>query len=109
MASKGDVVLVPFPFTDLSATQVRPAVVVCTDDYIVNTGDVIVAMIIRQPQMLPTDYELQDWSAAGLHFPSWVRAKVASLEESLIQHIAGRLSDRDLAEIDVRLRLAMGL
>jgi len=28
---RGDVVLVPFPFTDLTATKVRPAVIVSSD------------------------------------------------------------------------------
>lgn len=50
MASRSDVVLVPFPFTDLTATQVRPAVVISTDDFASSTGDVIVAMITSQPQ-----------------------------------------------------------
>jgi mRNA-degrading endonuclease toxin of MazEF toxin-antitoxin module len=109
MASRGDGVLVPFPFTDLTAAHVCPAVVVGADDYNAHTGDIIVAMITSQPQTLPTDYELQDWSAAGLHFPSWVRAKMASLEQSLIQHTVGQLSDRDMTEVDARLRLALGL
>ncbi|MCS7265851.1 MAG: hypothetical protein NZ805_13580 [Armatimonadetes bacterium] len=29
---RGDVVLVPFPFTDLSAQRVRPAVIVSTSE-----------------------------------------------------------------------------
>src|SRR5262245_28474328 len=108
MASRGDVVLVPFPFTDLSTTQVRPAVVISTDEYTANTRDVIVAMVTSRPQTLPTDYALQDWAATGLLHASWVRAKVVSLENSLIQHVIGPLSARDMAEVDARLRLALG-
>src|SRR5205823_12088353 len=108
MASRGDVVLVPFPFTDLSATQIRPAVVVCTDVYAASTRDVIVAMVTSRPQTLPTDYALQDWAATGLLYPSWVRAKVVSLEGSLIRHVIGPLSARDLSEVETRLRLALG-
>lgn len=107
--ARGEVVLVPFPFTDLSTTQMRPAVVVSTDDYTAGTGDIIVVMVTSQPHSLPTDCALQDWSAAGLLYPSWVRAKIVSLERSLIRHTIGRMSDRDLAEVDARLRTAMGL
>ena len=42
---KGDVVLVPFPFTDLSKTKVRPAVVVSTPGYEQATGSIIIAML----------------------------------------------------------------
>lgn len=109
MASRGDVVLVPFPFTDLSATQVRPAVVVSTGEYAASTRDVILAMVTSTRQTLTSDYELQDWAATGLLYPSWVRAKVVSLESTLIQHVIGPLSARDISEVDARLRRALGL
>lgn len=109
MVSRSEVVLVPFPFTDLSTTRTRPAVVVCTEDYADNTGDIIVAMITGQSKSFPTDYGLKDWQIAGLLYPSWVRAKVVSLEQSLILLTVGKLSDQDMQEVDARLRLAMGL
>ncbi len=106
---RGDVVLVPFPFTDLSARRVRPAVVVSTAEYEQQTGDIIVAQITGKQRNLPTDYPLQDWQAAGLLRPSIVRAKLATLSASLVQFRTGRLSDRDMKEVDSRLRLALGL
>jgi mRNA-degrading endonuclease toxin of MazEF toxin-antitoxin module len=36
---RSDVVLVPFPFTDLSAKRARPAVVVSVPEYERTTGD----------------------------------------------------------------------
>ena len=106
---RGDVVLIPFPFTDLSAKRVRPAVVVSVPEYEQNTGDIIVAQVTSRQHSLPTDYALQDWQSAGLLRPSIVRAKLATINASLVQFRTGRLSDRDLEEVNKRLRLAMGL
>lgn len=39
----GDVVLVPFPFTDQSTTKNRPAVVVSSSAYNANRPDIVVA------------------------------------------------------------------
>jgi mRNA interferase MazF len=107
--AKGDVVLVPFPFTDLSATRVRPAVVVSSEEYGEDTSDLIVAMVTSQPQTGATDCRLQDWQEAGLIYPSWVRSKLATLEQSLIQFSPGRLSHRDVGAVEQRLELALGL
>jgi mRNA interferase MazF len=106
---RGDVVLIPFPFTDLSAKRVRPAIVVSVPEYEQNTGDIIVAQVTSRQHSLPTDYALQDWQFAGLLRPSVVRVKLATINASLVQFRTGRLSDRDLEEVNKRLRLALGL
>ena len=106
---RGDVVLVPFPFTDLSASRVRPGVVVSSVEYSVHSSDLIVAMVTGQPQLGPTDCGLQDWQEAGLVHPSWVRAKLATLAQSLVQFSPGRLSRRDVGAVEQRLELALGL
>jgi mRNA interferase MazF len=93
---RGDVVLVPCPFTDLSAKRARPAVVVSVPEYERTIGDVIVAQITSRYHSLPTDYALQDWQSAGLLKPSIVRAKLATINASLVQLRIGQLSNRDL-------------
>jgi mRNA interferase MazF len=106
---KGDVVLVPFPFTDLSSAKTRPAAVVSVPDFERATGDVTVAMITSVPQGTPYDSELVEWRKAQLLFPSWVRAKVATLSPKLVRHRVGRLSPRDLVQVEQRLRRSFGL
>jgi mRNA interferase MazF len=106
---KGDIVLLPFPFTDLTATKTRPAVVVSVDAFQRDTGDFTAAMITSVPHTTPYDYELKDWQAAHLLLPSWVRAKLATLDPALVRYKPGRLSDVDLAEVEKRIRLALGL
>jgi hypothetical protein len=68
----GNVVLVPFPFTDLSTAKVRPAVVVSSLGYQATEPDLILGAITSQVAIAtgPYDYVLADWQAAGLRFPS---------------------------------------
>jgi mRNA interferase MazF len=107
--AKGDVVLVPFPFTDLTAVRVRPALVVSSRQYNDSASDVILAMVTSREHDAPTDYGLRDWQSAGLIYPSWIRAKLATLEQRLVQFSPGRLSTRDLRAVETRLRRALGL
>ena len=106
---RGDVVLVPFPFTDLSTSSVRPAVVISRTGFEIETGDLLLAMVTSRTRSGSTDLALQDWQAAGLIRPSWVRARVATIEEGLVLHSPGKLTDRDIAGLNSCLCLALDL
>ena len=75
---RGDVVLVPFPFSDLSTTKVRPAVVVSSALYHSTEPDLLLAALTSDGCLLsavtlatgPFDYCLNDWRTAGLRYPS---------------------------------------
>lgn len=91
----GDVLLIQFPFTDVTAGKRRPALVIA------DTGDddVLVARITRATATSKYDAPITDWSQAGLVAPSIVRLhKLASLEKSLIVRKLGSLSDNDCAQ-----------
>ena len=47
----GDVVLVPFPFTDQSGTKKRPAVVISSHDYNASRRDIVIVAITSQVRM----------------------------------------------------------
>jgi len=108
---RGDVILIPFPYTDLSAAKTRPAVVVSSDIYHAARSELLLAYVSSQvSQANPTiDYVLADWAAAGLLKPSFVRPKVAAVEPALVAYHVGTLSARDLLEVDRCLRRAMAL
>lgn len=108
---RGDVVLIPFPFTDLTATKTRPAVVVSGTAYQRVRADLLLAYVSSQiaKATAPIDYVLNDWQAAGLLKPSFVRPKIAAIEPTLIVHQVGQLSAQDMGEVDRRLRSAMDL
>jgi mRNA interferase MazF len=108
---RGDVVLIPFPYTDLAATKTRPAVVVSSDRYHTVRSELLLAYVSSQISKAhdTIDYVLTDWAQAGLPKPSFVRPKIAAIEPSLIVHQVGRLSAQDMRQVDGRLRQALAL
>lgn len=102
--SRNDVVLLPVPFTDLSSRKVRPAVVVGRE---ARHGDLFIVPI--SSQLVNTDIPLHDWQAAGLNVPCGLKAQLATVAEGLVLKSVGRLSARDLATLDKRLRTWLGL
>jgi mRNA interferase MazF len=109
--NRGSVVLVPFPFTDLSAVKRRPALVISNEEYNRATGDVIIAQItskVNSPPR-PGDYRLRDWQAAGLPLPSLVRARMTTLHSSLLVRSLGRIPDDEMRSISGRLAKTLGL
>jgi len=108
---RGDVVLVPFPFTSLRDSKVRPAVVLSSAKYHATEPDVILGAITTNlaGAATPVDDVLADWQAANLRYPSAFKPIVFTLEPGLILHRVGALSRGDIAEIDQRLRLVLDL
>lgn len=64
----GDVILVPFPFTDQSATKQRPAVVISSSRYNTEQPDLILLAITSQVRASLAYGEalVADWQMAGL-------------------------------------------
>ncbi|MBX7066926.1 MAG: type II toxin-antitoxin system PemK/MazF family toxin [Parachlamydiales bacterium] len=94
-----DVVKVPFPFTDIHAEKVRPAVVISTAKYFnAKTGSSILAMItsLKPDRYLwPSDIQIADLKTAGLPAPSIIRFKIFTLDHRLIFQKLGFLSEAD--------------
>ncbi len=87
----GAIVLVPFPFTDLSATKVRPALVVSKSGRV--SRDVVVCFITsRIEKDVPHALALQASGKSGLKVPSLVRFdKIATLDRGIILGELGRV------------------
>jgi len=101
----GDVVVVPFPFTDKLSNKRRPALVVSSDsDFNAESGHVVLAMITSAANSpWPLDVELSDLTSAGLSSPSKVRMKLFTLDARLIIKTAGRLATDDADNVNVNL------
>ncbi len=99
--TKGDIVLIPFPFTDLSGSKLRPAVILASIKL-----DVTVCFITSQSQRVElTDVHIKPNLANGLKLESIVRtSKIATLDKSLAKGLLGNLSSHELSQIDQSLK-----
>jgi mRNA interferase MazF len=91
--SFGDIILVPFPFTDQSATKRRPAVVVSSAKYHEERADVIIMAVTSQSRSFETwgEVMIKDWKDAGLLKASVVKPVITTIEASLVVRRLGRL------------------
>ena len=90
----GDVILIPFPFTDLTAVKQRPAVILSSSRFNRTHQDVIIAAITSHiaQKIAHDDYLLNshEQRSAGLPIRSIVKAsKIATLDKKLIRKCLG--------------------
>lgn len=81
----GDVVLVPFPFTDQSGTKKRPAVVVSSRGYNCERRDMVIMAITSQIRSSPGFGEglVSEWQSAGLLKVSVFEPVFTTIEQGL--------------------------
>jgi mRNA interferase MazF len=108
--SFGDIVLVPFPFTDQSASKQRPAVVISTASYNAARPDIILMAVTSQLRASAAFGEvwLTDWQDAGLLKPSAVKPVVATLEQLLIIRRLGAISIADAKNLHEEISKIIG-
>jgi mRNA interferase MazF len=102
-----DVVLLPFPFTDLSTTKQRPCLILAVFQPGGLSEHYIEAMVTSQLAGLafPGDTLLAKWREAGLPKPSLARlSKVVTVEAALIRKKLGTVQTLDRQAIRRRFR-----
>jgi mRNA interferase MazF len=106
----GDVVLVPFPFTDQSTTKKRPAVVVSSQAYHRQRPDIILMAITSQfrPANTVGEVAVHHWQSAGLLKPSVLKPLLATIERSLVLRTMGKLHHDDRAALHNALAQIIG-
>ncbi|MDJ0733194.1 MAG: type II toxin-antitoxin system PemK/MazF family toxin [Nostocaceae cyanobacterium] len=105
--SKNDIILVRYPFSDLSSSKVRPAVVVNAPH--VSQDIFIVPLTSKTTSLLPGEFILTEWSAAGLNVPTAVKRGLYTVDKSLVVAIIGKLADSDSEQLEESLRSWLGI
>mgnify|MGYP001097662737 CR=1 FL=1 len=105
---KGKIVLIPFPFTDLTAAKLRPALVLFEGE-----RDVVVAFISSRVPQSPTPtsiivkQEHPEFESTGLKGASVIRLdKVATISKDLIIGEIGEIGPKLKGEVNAKLTKA---
>jgi mRNA interferase MazF len=104
--AKGDIVLITFPFTDLSGTKLRPSVILSE-----GIQDITVCFITTQTEWQEaTDILLTPTNTNGLRKLSILKVgKIATLEKSLVKGILGRLTANEISALNEKINLLFQL
>ena len=104
--AKGDIVLIPFPFTDLTGSKLRPAVILIDGQL-----DLTICFITSQIKWSePTDIHIQPSPLNGIKKASLVRlSKIATVDRQLAVGKIGALDALQVTELNVKLKTLLQL
>ena len=104
--SKNDVVLVRYPFADLSSSKVRPAIIVSVPH--ASEDIFVVPLTSKTTFLLEGEFVLTDWSKAGLNVSTAVKRGIYTVNIDLIIKKVGKLSNSDTQNLEKSLRKWLG-
>lgn len=114
MYNRGKIVLVPFPFTDLSAQKVRPALIISSTYK--KSKDVVVLFISSRSTFGGDKFSYvikrgnKNFERSGLKVDSIFRCdKIATLDKKIVLGEIGELSINHMKKIDKLIKGALGL
>ena len=105
--SKNDVILVRYPFSDLSGSKVRPAIVVNTPH--VSQDLFIVPLTSKTTSLLVGGFVMCDSKGAGLNVETAVKRGLYTVQQSLVVAIIGKLTNTDIEQLEQSLHDWLGI
>lgn len=109
---QGVVILVPFPFSDLSAAKQRPAMIVSIDAHNSSSDDVVIYGITSNLKNEPyvVSLEQKDMAQGDIHFKSKIKVdKLFTVNKSIIKRRLGQVKEAILVDVRKELGKLVGL
>ena len=108
MPKRGDIVLVPFPFSDLSGQKIRPALILSKQN---KSSDIVVVFITSKLKTNKGNLiEVKPTKQNGLKTASTIICdKIATLDKKIILGAIGVLEKEDQVKVDTNLKQVLGL
>ena len=105
----GDVVLVPFPFTDQTTSKRRPAIVISSEALSTQSSRYHLDITSQaKPAGSFGEVPVDEWKKPGLLKPSVIKPVVGSIEKSLVIRKLGRLEEPDQKKLRSALKSILG-
>ncbi len=105
----GEILLVPFPFTDQTTSKKRPSAVISSQDYNTSRPDLILVAVTSQVKtpLMFGEMAIANWQAAGLLKPSVVKPVITTIQQDLVVKKLGQLSSIDYQSLKQLLSLLL--
>ena len=102
----GDVILVPYPFGERAGGRKRPALVISSIKHNQETGELLIAQVTSRVSSAPRlgDYHIEAWRDANLPRPALVRARLATIQSSLVLRKLGGLTESEFGAATSQLQ-----
>ena len=94
---QGDIILVPFPFSDLSSQKVRPALVVSSKPI---GSDVLICAITSHDKNNTITLTNKDLSEGELPITSYIKyMKLVTIDTKIIHKKVGKISEKKIQKV----------
>lgn len=105
--SKYDIVVVKFPFASSLKYKARPAVVLSSEKYNIESRNALIILAISSQieSKLEIEFEITDWEFSGLLKPSIFKSSVATIDQDVIVAKLGKLSQKDSQKLEKMITL----
>jgi len=105
--SKNDIILVRYPFSDVSSSKVRPAVVVSVPH--ISQDIFIIALTSKTRSLIEGEFVLSEWASVGLNVATAVKRGLYTVQKDLVIKVIGQLAHADAQQLEKSLRVWLGL
>lgn len=97
-----DIVLVRYPFSNLRASKVRPAIIVSASH--ISQDVFIVPLTSQTKNLLIGEFVLENWERSGLNVASAVKRGIYTIHRDLLLKKVGHLTQKDQTTLILSLR-----
>ena len=92
MYQQRDIILIPFPYTDLTGTKQRPALII-SNEKVNKTEDRICCLITSRPKKDGIKIEKKDIKEGELRFKSWTKPnRIFTISNKIVKRKLGTIN-----------------